>query len=319
MGAVSDELDFRTFDAPQGERLDVAIAQALALSRTYAKSLVDDGYVMLDGRPVGKPATKLSGAEVVTVMLPPPRPLDVEPEDVPVGIIYEDLDMAVIDKPPGMVAHPTATVRTGTVVNALLGRMPLSKEKLQDPTDEAYRPGIVHRLDKDTSGVMAVAKTDEAHRHLANSFKRRFTEKEYLAITVGAVEDGAYVDAPIGRHPVKRQQMTVGGEAPRTASTHFWLLASAPGHSLVRAKPHTGRTHQIRVHLAHLGAPILGDEVYGRPSQHIARQALHAHRLTIPHPHDNRPMTFVAPVPIDMIEAWLVVGGSWPSDLDLGD
>lgn len=318
MGAVSDELDFRTFDAPAGERLDVAIAQALALSRTYAKSLVDDGYVMLDGRPVGKPATKLSGAEVVTVMLPPPRPLDVEPEDVPVGIIYEDLDMAVIDKPPGMVAHPTATVRTGTVVNALLGRMPLSKEKLQDPTDEAYRPGIVHRLDKDTSGVMAVAKTDEAHRHLANSFKRRFTEKEYLAITVGAVEDGAYVDAPIGRHPVKRQQMTVGGEAPRSASTHFWLLASAPGHSLVRAKPHTGRTHQIRVHLAHLGAPILGDEVYGRPSQHIARQALHAHRLTIPHPHDNRPMTFVAPVPIDMIEAWLAVGGSWPSDLDLG-
>src|SRR5690606_6739722 len=222
-------------------------------------------------------------------------------------------------KPPGMVAHPTATVRTGTVVNALLGRMPLSKEKLQDPTDEAYRPGIVHRLDKDTSGVMAVAKTDEAHRHLAHSLKRRFTEKEYLAITVGAVEDGAYVDAPIGRHPVKRQQMTVGGEAPRTASTHFWLLASAPGHSLVRAKPHTGRTHQIRVHLAHLGAPILGDEVYGRPSQHIARQALHAHRLTIPHPHDNRPMTFVAPVPIDMIEAWLALGGSWPPDLDLGD
>jgi len=306
------DLDFRTFDAPAGERLDVAIAQALELSRTYAKGLVDDGYVMLDGRPVGKPATKLNGSEVVTVMLPPPRPFDVEAEDVPLDIIYEDLDMAVIDKPPGMVAHPTATLRSGTVVNALLGRMPLSKEKLQDPTDEVYRPGIVHRLDKDTSGVMAVAKTDEAHRHLANSFKRRFTEKEYIAIVVGSIEDGAFVDAAIGRHPVKRQQMTVGGEAPRTASTHFWRLAEAPGHTLVRAKPHSGRTHQIRVHLAHLGAPIIGDEVYGRSSSFIARQALHAQRLTIPHPHDNRPMTFIAPVPVDMIQAWLTLGGSWP-------
>ena len=310
--------DFRTFEAPLGERLDVAIAQALELSRTYAKSLVDDGYVMLDGRPVGKPATKLAGTEIVTVVLPPQRPLDVEPEDVGLPLIYEDLDMAVIDKPPGMVAHPTATVRTGTVVNALLGRMPLSKEKLQDPTDEAYRPGIVHRLDKDTSGVMAVAKTDEAHRHLANSFKRRFTEKEYVAIVVGQIDDGAFVDAPIGRHPVKRQQMTVGGEAPRSASTHFWLMARAPGHSLVRAKPHSGRTHQIRVHLAHLGTPILGDEVYGRASGHIGRQALHAQRLTIPHPHDNRPMTFVAPVPTDIVEAWLAVGGSWPEAAELG-
>lgn len=315
---MTGELDFRTFDAPAGERLDVAIAQALALSRTYAKHLVDEGYVMLDGRPIGKPATKLTGAEIVTVMLPPPRPIEVEPEDVDLPIIYEDLDMAVIDKPPGMVAHPTASVRTGTVVNALLGRMPLSKEKLQDPSDEAYRPGIVHRLDKDTSGVMAIAKTDEAHRHLSNSFKRRFTEKEYIAIVVGSIEDGAYVDAPIGRHPVQRQQMTIGGEAPRDASTHFWVLARAPGHTLVRAKPHSGRTHQIRVHLKHLGAPILGDEVYGRPSSHIARQALHALSLTIPHPHDNRPMRFVAPVPADMVAAWLAVGGRWPAEAEAG-
>src|SRR5690606_35606320 len=143
-----------------------------------------------------------------------------------------------------------------------------------------------------TSGVMVVAKTDEAHRHLANSFKRRFTEKEYVAIAVGDVEDGAIVDAPIGRHPVERQRMTVGGEAPRSASTHFWALARAPGHTLVRAKPHTGRTHQIRVHLWHLGAPILGDEVYGRRSGLIGRQALHARSLTLPHPRDNAPVTF---------------------------
>src|SRR5690606_35306848 len=205
-------------------------------------------------------ATKLTGSEVVSVLMPPPRPVDVDYEDLDVTVLYEDEFLAVIDKPPGIVAHPTATVRTGTVVNALLGRMPLSKERFQHPTDELYRPGIVHRLDKDTSGVMVVAKTDEAHRHLANSFKRRFTEKEYVAIAVGNVQDGVIVDAPIGRHPVKRHQMTVGGEAPRSASTLLWALRNAPGHTLVRAKPHTGRTHQIRVHLWHLGTPILGDD-----------------------------------------------------------
>ncbi len=306
----------RTFEAPSGERLDVAIAQALSVSRTYAKDLVDSGYVTLDGRPVGKPATKLTGEELVSVLVPPARPVHVEPEDLDVTVIYEDSFLAVIDKPPGIVAHPTATVRTGTVVNALLGRMPLSKERFSDPVDDLYRPGIVHRLDKDTSGVMVVAKTDEAHRHLANSFKRRFTEKEYVAIAVGDVEDGASVDAPIGRHPVERQKMTVGGEAPRSASTHYWALATAPGHTLVRAKPHTGRTHQIRVHLWHLGAPILGDEVYGRPSARIGRQALHARSLTIPHPRDDQPITFVAPVRADIVGAWLSLGGAWPAELE---
>lgn len=310
-------MEVRTFDAPSGERLDVAIAQALAVSRTFAKELVSEGYVTLDGKPVGKPATKLSGNEVVSVLLPPARPVDVEPEDLDVPVLFEDEYLAVIDKPPGIVAHPTATVRTGTVVNALLGRIPLSKERFQDPADDLFRPGIVHRLDKDTSGVMVVAKTDEAHRHLANSFKRRFTEKEYVAIAVGEVADGTIVDAPIGRHPVERQRMTVGGEAPRSASTHVWALARAPGHTLVRAKPHTGRTHQIRVHLWHLGAPILGDEVYGKASSLIGRQALHARSLTLPHPRDNAPVTFVAPVREDIVEAWLRLGGSWPSELEL--
>ena len=316
MVAEVEDYDVRTFDAPSGERLDVAISQELSVSRTLAKDLVNDGYVTLDGRPVGKPATKLTGSEVVSVLMPPPRPFDVEAEDLDVTVLYEDEFLAVIDKPPGIVAHPTATVRTGTVVNALLGRMPLSKERFQHPTDELYRPGIVHRLDKDTSGVMVVAKTDEAHRHLANSFKRRFTEKEYVAIAVGDVQDGAIVDAPIGRHPVKRHQMTVGGEAPRSASTLLWALRSAPGHTLVRAKPHTGRTHQIRVHLWHLGAPILGDEVYGTASGRIGRQALHARSLTLPHPRDNSPVTFVAPVRHDIVEAWLRLGGEWPDELE---
>ena len=285
---------------------------ALELSRTYAKELVTEGYVTVDGRPVGKPATKLVGTETVSVILPPPRPMHVEPEDLDLHIIYQDQELAAINKPPGMVSHPTATLRTGTVVNALLGRMPLSKESLQDPADAAYRPGIVHRLDKDTSGVMLVAKNEASHRHLSNSFKKRFAEKEYVAIVVGAIEDGVTVDAPIGRHPVRRQSMTVGGENPKSATTRFRVIASLPGYSLVKARPHTGRTHQIRVHLAHLGAPILGDEQYGRPSGVIERQALHAYRLTVPHPADNEAMTFTAQVPTDMVEAWLRLGGNWP-------
>lgn len=305
-------MEFKTFEAPAGERLDVAIALALEMSRSYAKELVSEGFVQIDGRPVGKPATKLSGSEIVSVALPPPRPMMVEAEDIPVDIIYQDDDLAAINKPPHLTAHPTATVRTGTVVNALLGRMQLSKDRLFDPTEEDYRPGIVHRLDRDTSGVMVVAKHDEAHRHLSSSFKKRLTEKEYVAIAVGDPEEEVLLDAPIGRHPIQRKRMTVGGSNPKAASTRFRVIARTSGHALVKAKPHSGRTHQIRVHLAHLGAPILGDDVYGRASGIIGRQALHAHRLTLPHPRDNHAITFVAQVPVDMVDAWLQLGGSWP-------
>ncbi len=305
-------MDFRTFDAPAGERLDVAIAQALDLSRTYAKELVSEGYVTVDGRPVGKASSKMAGNEVVSVIIPPPRPMLVEPEEIALDIIYQDEDLVAINKPPGLVAHPTATLRTGTVVNALLGRMPLSKERTQDPSDEAYRPGIVHRLDKDTSGVMVVAKNDAAHRHLSHSFKKRFAEKEYVAIVVGEVEDGVAVDAAIGRHPVRRQSMTVGGENPKSASTQFLVLARLKGYTLVKARPHSGRTHQIRVHLAYLGTPILADELYGSASPFIGRHALHAYRLSVPHPRDDQAVTFSAQVPMDMVEAWLRLGGSWP-------
>lgn len=311
-------MDVRSFEAPAGERLDVAIAQALSLSRTLAKDLVDDGHVTLDGRPVGKPATKLRGGEIVSLVLPPQRPSLVEAENLPLPIVYEDADLAAVDKPPGLIAHPTATVRTGTVVNALLGRMELSKEDIYDPHREDYRPGIVHRLDKDTSGVMVVAKHDAAHRALSDAFKKRLTVKEYVAIAVGEIPDEIRVDAPIGRHPVQRQTMTVGGGNPKPASTTIRVLDRTARYALVKATPRSGRTHQIRVHLAHLGAPILGDEVYGRSSGSIARQALHAFRLTLPHPADGRAITFVAPVPEDMVAAWIALGGRWPPPGETG-
>ncbi len=305
-------MDFRTFSAPEGERLDVAVSAALEMSRSRAKTLVTDGYVQVDGRPVAKPSAKLSGQEIVSVLLPPPKPMMVEAEDIPLDIIYQDDALAAINKPPGLTAHPTANVRSNTVVNALLGRIALSKDKKFDPDAEDYRPGIVHRLDKDTSGVMVIAKHDEAHRRLASAFKKRLTEKEYVAIVVGSIPEDVHIDGAIGRHPVHGNKMTVGGNNPKSANTYFRTIASAGDYTLVKAKPHTGRTHQIRVHLAHLGAGILGDAVYGKKSSVIARQALHAHRLTLPHPRDNHAITFTAQVPADMVAAWLELGGSWP-------
>lgn len=305
-------VDIRTFSGPAGERLDVAIAQALALSRTYAKELVTEGYVMLNGAPVGKPAHKLAGNEIINVMIPPPKPMLVEPEDLPVEIIYEDEHLAAIYKPAGIIAHPTPTVREGTVVNALLGQFPLSKEKLQDPTDNVYRPGIVHRLDKDTSGVMVVAKTNDAHKQLQLAFKKRLAHKEYIALVRGSIDTEVHLDAPIGRHPVNRQTMTVGGENPKEATTRFRVIASVGNVHLVKATPRTGRTHQIRVHLQYLGAPIVGDTVYGKAAKEITRQALHAFQLTVPHPATGEAVTFTSAVPADMVAAWGAFGGTWP-------
>lgn len=310
-----EDFEFRSLEAIANERLDIALAQGLELSRSYAKNLVLEGYVQIDGKPVIKAAYKLKGTEILTVMLPPARPLTVEAEDVELELIYQDQYLACIDKPAGMVAHPTASVRSGTVVNALLGKMPLAKDDLFHPDEEDYRPGIVHRLDKETSGVMVVAKTAEAHRELAAAFKKRLTEKVYLALTVGKLEPEIYVDAPIGRHPNQRHKMGINGSNAKNAQTRFWVIAELEHAtlgiiSLLRAKPHTGRTHQIRVHLQHLGAPILGDTVYGRASQYISRQALHAQRLTLPHPYDKQAITFAAHIPEDIRQAWLNLGGN---------
>lgn len=310
-------MDFETFEAPGADRLDSALAGQLGISRTVAKDLVQAGYAQVNGRPVSKPAHKLEGGEIVTVMMPDLRPEPVVAEDISVDVFFEDADLLVVNKPPGLTVHPTPTLRGGTLVNALMGRYTLSREHMFDTSEGDYRPGIVHRLDKDTSGVMVVARNDEAHLAVVQAFKKRVVQKEYVAIAAGRLnDDEIQLEAPIGRHPVKRQQMTVAGLNAKSARTIIHVLARVEGHVLVRVKPHTGRTHQIRVHMAHLHAPVLGDAVYGRESPLIDRQALHAHSLTIPHPHDGQAVTFTARVPDDMREAWDALGGVWPPELD---
>nr|WP_279231572.1 RluA family pseudouridine synthase [Thermus thalpophilus] len=296
----------------EGVRLDQAVAEACGVSRARAQAWIAQGRVRVGERVVEKPSYRLKGEEV-HVEPPEERPM-VVPEDLPLPLLYEDEDLLVLNKPPGLLTHPAPGVYTGTVVNALLGRYLEVPEALPPAQPELVRPGIVHRLDKDTSGVLVVAKHPGAVEALSRAFRDRLVMKRYLALTEGHPKEGTLI-APIGRHPVERHKMHVGGVAPRYAETEFRILATAGPHALVEARPHTGRTHQVRVHLKHLKAPILGDEVYGRKSPHIPRQALHAYELRIPHPRTGRILEFVAPVPPDMVRAWGAVGGVWPGDI----
>lgn len=303
-------------------RLDAVIAELSGKSRSQIAQWIAAGQVKVDGQVVTKASHKLRGAETLLVTPSAVTVETVEPEDIPLEVLHEDDALIAVNKPPGMVTHPAPGVTTGTLVNALLGRMRLPEQQGFDGPD-GYRPGIVHRLDKDTSGVIVVAKTVEAHAALAAAFKERATQKTYLAIAAGRWKADAIanVNAPIGRHPTARQRMTVGGAHPREAQTRFEALGRHPdGHgrtlALVRAQPRTGRTHQIRVHLAHLGSPILGDTVYGSPSTLMPRQALHAQFLTLPHPLTGQLLHLHAPAPDDLLTAWIALGGTLPTALE---
>ncbi|GGJ54354.1 RluA family pseudouridine synthase [Deinococcus roseus] len=308
-------METHTFTAEKG-RLDQQVSLHTVYSRSQVQQWIEAGLVQVTGEAITRTGFKLKGGEEVTFQIPPEKPMHVVAEDVPLEVIYEDEHLIAVNKPPGMMTHPSQGIVTGTLVNALMGRIQLPDAD-QDFGEEGYRPGIVHRLDRDTSGVIVVAKTVLAHARLAEAFKERTTQKTYLAITTGRVNQGKIItlDAPVGRHPVQRQMMTVGGAASRESQTHFQTLAEVRDeagrwYALVQAKPRTGRTHQIRVHLQHLKAPVLGDEVYGKAHPAIPRQALHAFRLQIPHPETGKMLDLQANLPADMTGAWLTLGGT---------
>ncbi len=310
--------------AATGVRLDQALAFEANTSRAKAQEWIEAGLVWVGGKVVTRASYKLKG-ETVEAHPPPPVPVSVAAEDIPLRVLYEDEDLIVINKQAGMITHPAPGVYSGTLVNAILGRFGLdaSLGEREDADDtvrmkaqrlELVRPGIVHRLDKDTSGAIVVARHEAAHRRLSQAFAGRSVFKRYIALTAG-VPQGGTLSAPIGRHPVDRTRMHVGGVAARHAQTDFEVLGSVERHALVSTILHTGRTHQIRVHLKHLHTPILGDEVYGKPSDLIARQALHAYELRLQHPRTGKYLHFLAPIPTDMVRAWRLLGGVWPEDL----
>jgi 23S rRNA pseudouridine1911/1915/1917 synthase len=281
-----------------GERIDRYLAQRQPdVSRAYVQKLIDDGLVTANGLPV-RSSYRVRAGDRISFTLPPPPPPSAQPQAIPLTVIYEDADVLVVDKPAGLVVHPAAGHASGTLVNALLAHSP---EMLSTGMD-ATRPGIVHRLDRDTSGLLIVAKNQRALRYLSDQFRERSTEKTYLALLHGHLSPAqGQIDAPIGRDPRYRQRMALvaGG---RPAQTGYRVLRFVAGYTLVEAMPHTGRTHQIRVHFAGIGHPLAGDSIYGarRPTPGLSRQFLHAARLRIRLPATGAEREFSSPLPADL-------------------
>ncbi len=279
-----------------GERLDAFLARAVPeLSRSAAQKLIGEGCVLRNGRP-GKKNDKLSPGDQIDVTIPEPKAVDIVPKEMPLDIVYEDEDVAVINKPKGLVVHPAAGHLDDTLVNGLLYAM----EGELSGINGALRPGIVHRIDKDTSGLLAVAKNDLAHAVLASQLKDHTMARTYEAVVCGSFrEDSGTVNAPIGRHPSDRKKMCVTARGGKDAVTHWEVVERYRGYTHIRCRLETGRTHQIRVHMAYIGHPILGDTVYGhkKPELGQSSQCLHAGALCFRHPRDGRPVMVFAPLP----------------------
>lgn len=278
-------------------RADKAISAALpALSRSAVQALIQDGRVLCNGAPVQK-STKLPVQSVLTVEIPPARPLEVVAQNIPLDIVYEDSDLLVVNKPKGMVVHPAAGNEDGTLVNALLYHCGDSLSGING----VIRPGIVHRIDKDTSGLLIVAKNDAAHRSLAEQIKAHSFTREYRAVVYGRIKADGTVDAPIARHPQERKRMAVvRSPAAREAVTHYFVVRHFTGFTQLRLRLETGRTHQIRVHMAYIGHPVAGDPVYGpkKVITSLGGQCLHAGLIGFVHPRTGQYMEFEAPLPL---------------------
>lgn len=293
-----------------GARLDRFVAEACPdLSRSYLQKLIEAKSITVDGK-AAKAATRLTPGAIVRVSIPPPRPATMLEERIPLNIVYEDEDLLVVDKPAGLVVHPAPGHPGGTLVNALLARYPNLR------ITDTLRPGIVHRLDKDTSGLMVVARNDRAFASLVDQMKKREVVKEYLVLVHGRLSvDEGVVDAPIGRDPRHRKMMAVvpGGKPARTL---FRVVERLDSYTLVKARLETGRTHQIRVHFASIGHPVVGDRVYGprKAEVQIDRQFLHAHRLSFKLPGTGRVVDFESPLPADLRQVLDYLGSSESGD-----
>ncbi len=279
-----------------GERLDAFLARCVeALSRSGAQRLLEEGCVLRNGRP-GKKNDKLNIGDEVSLDIPQPKTVDIAPREIPLNIVYEDADVLVVNKPKGLVVHPAAGHQEDTLVNGLLFAM---GDDLSGINGE-LRPGIVHRIDKDTSGLLAVAKNDLAHMMLASQLKDHTMARTYEAVVCGTLkEDSGTVDAPIGRHPTDRKKMCVTPRNSKEAVTHWEVVKRYRSYTHIRCRLETGRTHQIRVHMAHIGHPILGDTVYGRKKPELGQssQCLHAGVLCFQHPRDQHPVVVMAELP----------------------
>ena len=279
-----------------GERLDAFLARrAENMSRSAAQKLIEDGLVTRNGKP-GRKNDKLNIGDSITYIVPEAKPVDIVPTEIPLDIVYEDDDLLVINKPKGLVVHPAAGHADDTLVNGLLYALGSSLSGINGE----LRPGIVHRIDKDTSGLLAVAKNDYAHIMLASQLKDHTMARTYDAIVCGSLrEDSGTVDAPIGRHPTDRKKMCVTQRNSKPAITHWEVVKRYRGYTHIRCHLETGRTHQIRVHMAYIGHPILGDTVYGHKKAELGQdsQCLHAGALCFRHPRDGRPVMVFAELP----------------------
>ena len=293
---MSEPVELVLSEREEGIRLDKVLAERLPdLTRTAIQRLLEEEQGLINGKPAAKNRKGRAG-DSVAVRIPDPEPLCLQAENVPLDIVYEDDDLLVVNKPQGMVVHPAPGNYQGTLVNALLAHCGNSLSGING----VIRPGIVHRIDKDTSGLLMVAKNDFAHQGLARQIKEHSFRREYEAVVIGRMkQESGVVNAPIGRHPIDRKKMAVTEKNSKEAVTYFRVIAEYPGYTHIRLRLETGRTHQIRVHMAYLGHPVAGDPVYGprKPDLGLKGQCLHARLVGFVHPRDGRYLEFESPLP----------------------